>query len=141
MVHHILDAEDFRLVLEPEIFEEDIQCPSNTILHVRVESGGFSACADMDVDVKELARFALDLRGLYETLSGTARIEEPYGMRMYIALTGIGLGHIAVKGFVRNWAQTGCNELTFENEFDQTFLKDFARELLEAYGKYLPETR
>lgn len=39
-------------------------------------------------------------------------------------------GHICVNGVVKNLCRTGYEqELKFENEFDQTYLKDFVREI------------
>ena len=38
----------------------------------------------MDVGVKGIAEFTLQLKDLYETLSGKARLEEPYSVHNYI---------------------------------------------------------
>ena len=38
----------------------------------------------MDVGVRGIAEFALQLKNLYETLSGEARLNEPYSVHNYI---------------------------------------------------------
>lgn len=133
-----LNGENFLLIINPKVFEEDIRLPSNTALEVIVQSNGFSAHTAMDIDIKEFAKFALDLNHIYETLSGEARIEEPYGVRMYISFIGNGRGHIAVKGFLHREDGAGNEQrLEFENEVDQTCLKNFSCALLRDCKKYL----
>ncbi len=133
-----MKAANFMLSMSPDIFESDLSYPSNTIMKVMVESGGFSANATMDIDVRELARFAFDLTKIYETLSGEARIEEPYGMHMYILFVGNGRVHIAVKGYFHKGNRVGNEQvLEFENDIDQTCLKEFGCDLFSAYGKYM----
>ena len=56
-----LETDVFQLELEPEVFGDDIKYTENTILHINVNSYGFSAKATMDMDVKELAAFAKEL--------------------------------------------------------------------------------
>lgn len=139
MPPQILETETFRLLMEAEIFEEELDLPNNAILRVRVESDGFQGESSLDVDAKALARFALDMRALYDTLSGSARVEEPYGMHQHLAFSCDSLGHIAVRGFLHGGNRAGrFHELRFENEFDQTYLYGFIRELVDAYARYLP---
>ncbi len=134
-----LNSENFSLKIKLNIFEEDVLLPSNTAMEVTVESDGFCACAVMDVDVKELAKFAADLTCIYETLAGEARIEEPYGAHMYLSFMGNGRGHIGVKGCLQKDSRAGnVQSLTFENHMDQTDLKRFSYELFHACKKYLP---
>ena len=128
-----LRTDRFYISLSLRVFESDIQYPSNTIMDVEVESDGFSGKASMDIDVKELAIFAIKLCEIFERLDGEARIEEPYGEKMYISFHGDRRGHINVSGKLCNMRQS----LNFENEFDQTYLQVFARELKQAYTKYL----
>ena len=135
---HLIKTEQFALEISTNIFESDIALPSNTIMDVIVESDGFIGNASMDIDAKELAKFAHDLEKLYEKLSGEARIEEPYGLHMYISFTGNGRGQIAVKGCLNKGNCIGSQqELQFENEIDQTVLKSFSADLVESYGKYI----
>lgn len=128
-----LRTERFYLSLNLRVFESDIQYPSNTIMDIEIESDGFSGKASMDIDVKELAKFATKLYEIYERLNGEARIEETYGEKMYISFEGDGRGHINVNGMLCNMGHS----LKFENEFDQTYLQVFAYELKQAYSKYL----
>ena len=128
-----LRTDSFYISLSLNVFESDIQYSSNTIMDVEVESDGFSGKASMDIDVKAFVIFASKLNEIYETLDGEARIEEPYGEKMYISFHGNGRGHINVSGRLCNMRQS----LNFENEFDQTYLQFFACELIQAYTKYL----
>lgn len=128
-----LRTDSFYISLSLRVFESDIQYPSNTIMDVEVESDGFSGKASMDIDVKAFAVFATNLNEIYQRLDGEARLEEPYGEKMYISFHGDGRGHINVSGRLCNMSQS----LNFENEFDQTYLQVFACELKQAYSKYL----
>lgn len=132
-----LETENFLLEMGPEVHENDLSFRVNTNLSVKVVSYGFSAEAVMDIDVRELVEFALRLNELYETLEGSARLEEPYGMRCYIEFTACGRGHIKVRGEVHNgMAYEHEQKLTFENEIDQTDLKTFAKALLADDPKF-----
>lgn len=132
-----LETENFFLEIEPEVHENDLSFRGNTNLSVKVASYGFSAEAVMDIDVRELVEFALRLNELYETLEGSARLEEPYGMRGYIEFLACGRGHIKVRGEVHNGMDHGHEQkLTFENEIDQTDLKTFAKALLADDPKF-----
>jgi len=128
-----LRTDSFFISINLKVFESDIQYPSNTIMDVEVESDGFSGKTSMDIDVKEFAKFVDKLYEIYERLEGIARIEEPYGNKMYILFEGDGRGHINVKGMLCNMSHV----LNFENVFDQTYLQMFAYELKQAYTKYL----
>ena len=135
MSEHILKTENFRLSINLNIFESDIKCPSNTIMTVSVTTGGFSAKADMDIDIKEFAAFANKLSAVYDSLNGTATIKEPYGHQKFITFSADKTGYITVKGFLCDDLKN--NELRFENSFDQTYLKPFSRQLCSAYSKYI----
>lgn len=132
-----LKSENFLLELNPVIYENDLSFPVNTDLNIKVSSYGFCADSVMDIDVRGLADFAVSLNRLYETLKGSARLEEPYGVHSYIEFTAFRGGHINVKGYVHNGNAYGYEqELTFENELDQTYLKSFVRDLFADFGKY-----
>ncbi len=128
-----LNTEHFSLTLSLDVFEDDIQYPSNAIMDVSVKSDGFSGYASMDIDVKEFSKFALDAYDIYENLTGETEIREPFGNRMYLSLGGDGRGHISIKGKLHNCGHT----LEFENRIDQTCFQRLARELKETYKKYL----
>ncbi|MDO5601381.1 MAG: hypothetical protein Q4G07_01300 [Oscillospiraceae bacterium] len=122
---------------ELEIFETDIKYAENTILNINVCSNGFSAVTAMDIDIKGFAIFAKRLLELYQSLSGEAKLEEPYGSK-YIEFEAATGGHIMVKGKLHNGYQNGhFQELYFENEFDQTYLQTFANELFAEHHHYL----
>ena len=132
-MEHILKTETFLLSIKLQVFENDIKYPNNTIMSIKVESDGFSASTNMDINIKDFAKFTIDLCQIYETLSGEARIEEPYGMHMYLSFIGNGRGHISVKGYL-----TSCDQvLEFKNDIDQTYLQEFCYNLKKAYCKYL----
>ena len=135
MSEHILNTENFRLLISLKIFEDDINSSSNTIMTVSVTSDGFFAKADMDIDIKEFAAFANKLSAVYEFLSGTATIKEPYGHQKFITFSADKTGYITVKGFLCDDLKN--NELRFENNFDQTYLKPFSQQLCSAYSKYI----
>ena len=91
----------------------------------------------MDIDDIALSDFAVNLNELYETLSGSVRLEEPYSMHCFLEFTAVTGGHIRIKGYIHNKMGVGYgHELTFENEVDQTYLGGFANTLFADYGKY-----
>lgn len=137
MPTHIIDADNFKLKINLKIYESDIQLPVNTTMSISVTSGNFSASSNMDIDIKQFALFSKDLKGIYEDLNGTAKIEEPYGCHQYISFTAIKGGHIVVQGYLCDDLQE--NEIFFNNEFDQTIIKTFADELVYSYLKYYIE--
>ena len=135
---HSLSTPIFTFSCEPEIFECDIAYPTNTILHVHINSDGFCANADLDIDIKSFARFAADLQQMYVTLQGTAMIEEPFGNQSFIKFSADHHGHILVNGVIDSSGRNGCcQKLTFESHFDQTNLAEYANTLIAAYSKYL----
>jgi hypothetical protein len=137
-VEHTLETETFALSIRPRIYDEDINCPINTIMDIKVESDEFSASTTMDIDIKDLAKFAFDLRELYENLVGEARIEEPYGVHQNVIFTGTGSGNIAVEGYLYKVNSTGNGQrLEFENDIAQTCLREFCYGLQTYYKKYL----
>ena len=132
---HELTADAFELKLECKTFEEDMEYPVNTILTVSVCSDGFSAVTTMDIAIKALARFSKELWQLYETLSGKARLEEPYGMGDFIEFQAAKWGYIEAAGVLHH--KCSQQQLSFKNEFDQTCLRHFAKELFHQYRDYL----
>ena len=136
-MEHTLKSEDFILKILPKIFESDITYSSNTIMEVTVQSKGFLANTSMDIDIKQFAKFSVDLCKIYETLSGEAKIEEPYGMHMYLSFVGNGRGHIAIKGCLYKGDSAGSQSLEFDNDIEQTYLKEFCYNLKNSYRKYL----
>lgn len=129
MKNYKLIAENFMLEIELEVFEEDINLPINSTLNVKIDSDGFAALTSMDIDIKSFQKFAGELLNVYHSLNGYAVLKETYGSN-FIMFKAISNGHICVNGVVKNLCRTGYEqELKFENEFDQTYLKDFVREI------------
>ncbi len=132
-----IEADTFILEFIPEIHEQDLVYPVNVYLGVKVSSYGYSADTFMDVGVQGIAGFALQLKGLYDTLSGEARLEEPYSVHNYIEFVAETGGHIRVYGRLNNKSAYGyTQEINFENEIDQTYLRDFVNRLLADFGRY-----
>ena len=133
-----IDAERFILQITPFVHEEDFSCQNNTNLMIRLSSYDFSADSTMDIGVCDLGEFAFRLNRLYETLRGTAKLAVPYDEQCYIEFTaGMG-GHIRINGCINNENANGYTQkLYFENEIDQSYLKDFSKLLFADYGKYV----
>ena len=130
-------TENLELKLSPDFYIEDITYPTNTIMGVNVYSDGFCASTSMDIDLRELAVFSEKLCQVYDTLSGEARIEEPYGLHMYLQFIGDGKGHISVKGLLHGGNRAGNEHtLEFENSIDQTELRAFCFALRDACNDY-----
>lgn len=136
MAHHSLIHETFKMSLDIQVFENDISFPTNTIMNIDVESCGFCGNTTMDIDVKELAKFGVQLSEIYISLKGKTKIQEPYGQKQFVEFIGDGVGHVSVCGMISN-ETTFSQKLCFENQIDQTILKDFANELKEKYSIYL----
>lgn len=131
-MEYVLTADDFTLRLNPVIFEEDIQYPANTFLMVHAECDGFSGSTTMDIDIKAFRTFVMHLKALYDTLRGTAEIKESYG-EQYLAFSADRTGHIRVSGLLKKSSREGGRQsMTFENTFDQTYLRPFVSALCKS---------
>lgn len=138
MKKYELSGQEFSLILEPKVFEDEVHLPTNTLMKVWVESSGFTGNSVFDVDAKELGRMALALDEMYETLKGETEIREPYGFEQFLHFVGNGRGQIWVTGFLCGGFQgLDTQQLRFENATDQTCLRSFARELREDFAKYV----
>ena len=132
----LLEAENFNLSLDFQVFESDIAYPSNTILSVCVSCSGFSAATTMDIDIKAVGDFCNELENIYNTLKGSTKIQEVYG-KQCILFSGDGLGHIMVSGFLDSQGANGFwQELKFENCIDQTYLPSFLKGLANFTAKF-----
>ena len=132
-----IEADRFILEFFLEIHEQDFAYPVNVYLGVKVSSYGYSADTFMDVGVQGIAEFALQLKDLYETLSGEARLEEPYSVHNYLEFVAETGGHIRVMGRLNNKSAFDyTQEINFKNEIDQTYLRDFVNRLLADFGRY-----
>lgn len=101
---------------------------------VTVFSDGFCGKGDMEVPVKKLANFAVNLKNLYETLKGSARLEEPYFPNNFIEFVVKKTGRVVVSGRIHD-CYPRPRTLTFEDEIDQTYLRGFATALFADFGK------
>lgn len=129
MKNYRLITNDFALEVELKVFEEDINIPTNSILNIKIRSDGFSAVTTMDIDIKMFRKFAKELSDVYTLLQGCAKLKETYGSS-FIAFKAMPNGHIFVNGVVNKLCGNGHEqELKFENEFDQTYLKNFVDEI------------
>ena len=129
MIEYVLNTDKFYLSLCFDIYEDEFAYTVNTIMTVSVTSDGFSASADLDIDIKEFVKFAKELKKVYDSLNGSATIKEPYGYGEYISFSADNrTGYITVKGFICDDLRN--NELRFENSFDQTYLKTFSSDLI-----------
>ena len=132
-----IEADRFILEFFPEIHEQDFAYPVNVYLGVKVSSYGYSADTFMDVGVQGIAGFATQLKNLYESLSGKAELEEPYSAHNYIEFSTKTGGHIRVTGRLNNKDAFGyTQEIYFENEIDQTYLREFVNRLFADFSKY-----
>ena len=133
-----IETDSFILRFFPEIHEQDFLYPVNVNLGVKVSSYGYSADTFMDVGVRGIAEFAAQLKRLYESLAGEARLEEPYSVHNYIEFIAETGGHIRVVGRLNNKNAFGyTQEINFENEIDQTYLSEFVIRLHDDFSKYI----
>lgn len=132
MKQYCLTGESFLLALQLQVFESDVQYPSNTLMTVTVESGGFKGSCVFDIDVKRFGCFVRELAQIYQTLRGKTEIREPFGYRQFLSFEGNGRGHIFIEGDMKSES----HRLTFENVVDQTCLQEFATELRTDFERY-----
>ena len=139
MHKHILEANNFKLIIELERFSEEYTY-NDTIMHISIMSSrgdgysSFSGSSDMEIDLKEFIKFSNDLKNLYNNLKGTAIIKECF-LDQYIEFSGDGRGHIRVKGYFCSNDEFD-QKLSFSNSFEQTYLQKFVNELINDYSYY-----
>ncbi len=91
----------------------------------------------MDIDIKEVSVFCEKLQGIYDSLAGEAKLQEPFGNKQYISFSANKTGHIFVSGVLNSNGANGLfQELKFENSLDQTFLKTFIFSLKEFSSRF-----
>lgn len=131
MKNYKLIADNFKLEIELKTYEEDIEIPTNSILNVKIDSDNFTALTTMDININSFKTFASELLNIYNSLDGSVILKENYGDN-YIEFNAKHSGHIFVNGVVNNLCRNGyTQELKFENEFDQTYLKEFVKKINE----------
>ena len=136
-MEYSIKSADFDICFLLKVFETDIAYTSNTILTISVNSDGFCANTDMDIDIKEFVAFVDSLSSLYKTLNGTALIQEPYGERQFVEFSADRFGHIRIRGELSSNGRNGfVQKLNFENCIDQTYLPDFIKNLSLLCAEY-----
>ena len=133
MGKHILETNNFMLEIELETFSREY---NDAVLHVNMKSslppcGMVSGISNLDIASEEFKEFVKDLKSLYDTLKGTAKIKECF-MEQYIEFSGDGKGHIIVKGYLEHYSAHKQN-LVFSNSFDQTYMTDFVNRLVNEF--------
>lgn len=137
-MEHLIKSANFDIRLQLKVIEADIEYPSNTILTISVNSDGFCANTDMDIDIKQFKAFVDALSSLYSSLTGSAVIQEPYGEQQFIEFSADRSGHIGIRGKLCSNGRNGFfQELIFENCIDQTYLPDFIKNLSLLCSKYI----
>lgn len=132
-----IDHPNFTIRLQLHVFESDIPYPSNTTMTVSVNSDGFCANTDMDIDIKQFVVFVDNLSSLYSTLNGIAIIQEPYGEQQFIKFSGDRTGYIGISGRLTSNNHSNCVQtLSFENSIDQTYISNFAKSLYAICAQY-----
>ncbi len=87
---------------------------------VTISCGPFSGTTAVYCSVSDFARLLPDLQRLYDSLRGTAAFDTTE-TQIGFTLTGDGLGHIELRGFLDEHAGGGTR-LSFDISFDQTLL-------------------
>lgn len=131
-----IESEYFFLEMEPRVFEDELDYANNSDITIAVSSYNYSAKGKIETSARDIYAFATELKKVYDTLTGIARLQEPYGFKNYIEFKALPKGHIAVSGRIVD--TTGCfvQEIKFENEIDQTYLRSFAFSLVKDFEKY-----
>lgn len=126
-----LKTENFIFEFELNVYDKDKSIPINSILSLRLESDGFTASSSFDIDIKDFCAFVKNLKNLYNSLNGVAKLEDFHN---YIEFSGNGNGYIKVNGVINSNGRNGFEqELHFENEFDQTYLLEFSDRLFKDF--------
>ena len=133
-----IQTEVFMLEIAPEAFRLDSLFPADVTLDVKVSSYGFQGESRWELDFWNMVHFVTRLKSLYETLKGSAKLEEDSLVQDYIEFIAQRDGHIRITGRIHSKDGSGyTQEITFENEFDQTFLTEFVTRLLAGFGKWI----
>ena len=104
---------------------------------IEVHCYGFSGLSCFDAEDFLIADFALQLKDMYEKLEGVAKIQDLYETDSYIEFAAQKTGHVLIKGIIINGKCKHTQQLTFEYDVDQTYLKKFVSELVTDYSKYV----
>ena len=103
---------------------------------INVWSEGFSAESCFDTEEALIADFVSQLNEMYQKLDGSAIIQDLYETDSYIEFIAQKRGYIAVRGQITWSRNRHTQQLTLENEIEQTYLRDFVSALTADYAKY-----
>ena len=123
---YTIKTENFILTLTPV---------ANSVM-IDVWSEGFSAESCFDTEEALISDFASQLNEMYQKLDGSAIIQDLYETDSYIEFIAQKRGHITVRGKITRSRNRHTQQLTFENEIEQTYLRDFVSALTADYAKY-----
>ena len=119
-----LVAGGFSLELQAVVYKTD-PVILNTNLRVSVVCGNFSGAMTMDVGSLEIEKFVHQISSMNKDMKGSARIEEPYSNHCYLEFEMDKTGHVQVRGKLVE----GTQQMSFESNFDQTYLPGFVKQL------------
>ena len=122
---YIIETDNFKLKIEPELFQDSNSCLVNTI----IESSGYIGIATLDVNFDDFIKFVQDIKIMNETLKGEANLTEQFGQKMCINFSAQNTGIIKVQGYMYSSQNGNVNKLFFENEFEPTYLDFFVSKL------------
>jgi hypothetical protein len=95
---------------------------------VMVKAGNFSGEYNAEFRTNDFVRFKVELGALYHNLSGGAVFNDLEGY-LELRVLGDGNGHLELKAVVNDRVGRCGNELTFEMNFDQTYISSIVRQL------------
>jgi len=110
--------------------------PVADFIKIKVCSEGFSSESCFDTEDLLITDFAFQLNEMYKKLDGSAIIQDLYETDSYIEFIAQKRGYIAVRGQITWSRNRHTQQLTFENEIEQTYLRDFVSALTADYAKY-----
>ncbi len=95
---------------------------------VTVKAGSFSGEYDAEFMTTDFDRFKKDFSALYDNLSGGAMFSDLEGY-LELRIVGDGNGHFEMKAIANDKPGIYGSQLTFEMNFDQTYIKNIVRQL------------
>lgn len=128
-----LDAVDFKLELSLKIWDDIFPCPNDSLLKIYVFSNHFSAETEIDIGVKDFVEFAVKLKYMYDNLKGEAKITEAYSDRNFINFSVDKRGYFRITGRLYGMKEFCTQKIEFENDVEQTYIRDFAYSLYKDY--------
>ena len=119
----------------------DLKYSNNATCFVSISSGMFKGCSDLEIDIADLAQFAIDLKYLHEKLYGRTTFKETFG-HSFIEVNADGKGHFKFSGvLIYNYGiHMERNKLEFEFYSDQTEIAGFVNKLYKDFAPYLKST-